>query len=186
MADEEKKADAQQAQPKGSSLISKYALPLGLVMIAVIGALLVFKFVVLPVMGGSDEVQPTTDDLEIPTMIPAAAVALSFDDKYVEVIMEDPDMPASLLMYAVTLICANQDTADLVEKHRPFFENMLLDLHESHTREELKETKSLVKETIQKRALQKANELLGRFEEPSKDVVILDVLHTNFAMTDMM
>jgi hypothetical protein len=93
-------------------------------------------------------------------------------------------MPASILVYGVSVECNNAETATLVQTHLARFVDIINKLHDSRTRSELDNT-LLMKESIQRQAVQKSNDLLRRLQEkPRDDIKITAVLHQKFAVQD--
>jgi len=118
--------------------------------------------------------------------VPKNATTVAFDSRFVNVVMPDPDMPASTLVFQVTLECLNPTTADLVIAHQPRFYDILVKLHTSLGREELNDSRSIM-DSIQRQALQQCNGalvmILGK-EDP--DYRITDVFHENFSVQDQL
>ncbi len=179
MADDAKK-DAAPAEASGGGL-GKFLLPVGLVLVAAIGGLATYLFVLAPMLAqdeSSVEAKATTDEL-----MPSAPAMITLPDGFVNV-MRDGEMPASILVYGVSLECNNQATADIVNAHLARFIDIINKLHDSRTRSELDDT-LLMKESIQRQATQKANDLLRRLQqEPDDTIRITAVLHHKFAVQD--
>jgi len=147
------------------------------VLVAVVCGILTYKLAIAPMFA---EDQPEEDK---EPKIPGSVVSVPFEQGIATVIMPDPDIPASQLLFRVTLDCRNLKTATLIEAHKPRFEAMIHELHEFRTRKEL--TDPLVKESIEKQALQKANEILRQLqEEPDPTIEVIDVFHVEFLVHD--
>jgi len=177
MADEAKTEEAEAS----TGVISKLLLPVGLVLVAAIGGLAAYLFVLSPMLAkgaAEDQAKATTED-----MLPSAPVFVELPDGFVNVI-RDGEMPASILVYGVSIECNNAETAALVQAHLARFIDIINKLHDSRTRSELDDT-LLMKESIQRQAVQKANDLLRRLQEkPQDDIKITAVLHNKFAVQD--
>ena len=177
MAEEAKKTE-EPAEASGG--ISKLLLPVGLVLVAAIGGLATYLFVLSPMLAvdPNEEQARAAEDA-----LPAQPVFVSLPDGFVNVI-RDGEMPASILVYGVSLECNNDATALLVQTHLARFVDIISKLHDSRTRSELDDT-LLMKESIQRQAVQKSNDLLRRLQEkPRDDIKITAVLHQKFAVQD--
>lgn len=178
MADEEQ-VDAQPTQ-QSAAWIWKAIIVVVVILVPAVAGLVTFKMVVEPMVVVEEPVEPEEEPLD---KIPLTAQTVPFEETFATVIMPDPNIPASLLLFRVSLECANPETAALVTAHQARFSNMLTQLHSFRTREELNDP--LVKESIQKQALQKANDILRRLQEqPNPDMRITGVFHDRFAIQD--
>jgi flagellar basal body-associated protein FliL len=183
MAEEPKKA-----KPSSVGMIIALVLVL---LLGVGGALAAYKLLVaprLPKTNGSTNAngKATTEDK---TATPPEegvgkdSETIPFDDMFVNVIMPQPDMKASTFIFKVSLECSDKIAAELVKKHKARFSDMLLKLHSFHTREELNDP--LLRENIQKQALQQSNEILTKLQEkPDPKARVTAVLHERFAVQD--
>ncbi len=116
--------------------------------------------------------------------IPEAPVMVDLPENFVNVIMEEPGIPASTLMYAVTFECNNESTAHVVEGHQQRFVDLVSKLHDSRMRSELDDIK-LVKSSIQAELKQKANDLLHRLPgEHEEELMITNVFHRTMVVDD--
>lgn len=178
MADEEK---AEAAESKGSSgLILKIAIIAAIIIVPATAAVVTYRLVLAPILA---ENAPTPEPEE--SKIPPTAQTSTFDQSFVTVIMPDPNVPASLLLFSVSFECANLETAALVEGHKARFNDMVTQLHSFRTREELNDP--LVKESIQRQARQKANAILARLQDrPDPNIRITAVFHDRFAVQDQL
>lgn len=150
-------------------------------MLAVLAGLLTFRFVLTPMLAPPD--MAALDEVE--DLIPLAPVMLMFDTAFVNVIREG-DYPASMLVFGVTLECMNQETADIIEYHKPRFIDMIIKMHDSRTRAELDDSLSL-KNSIQRQAVQKCNDLLRRLQvSPDPDIKVTAVFHHSFTVQDQL
>jgi flagellar basal body-associated protein FliL len=179
MADEAKKKDAEPASASGG--LGNLLLPVGLVLVAAIGGLAAYLFVLSPMLSkeiGTAEAKASSDDL-----LPLNPQVINLPDGFVNVI-RDGEMPAAMLVYGVAIECNNAETAAIVQAHLARFIDIINKLHDSRTRSELDDT-LLMKESIQRQATQKANDLLRRLQKsPRDDIKITAVLHHKFAVQD--
>lgn len=150
-------------------------------LVAAGGGVATYWFVLAPMLSedGGEVVEAAERE------IPLHPVYVAFEDRFVNVIMDDPDVPASTLVYGVTFECNNQLTADLINAHLPRFVDMINKLHSSLTRDELDDT-LLITESIQRQALQKANDILRKIqgEAGSPEIRVTAVSHQMFAVED--
>lgn len=179
------RADKVTAPPAKSGGLGKILLPVGLVLVAAIAGLATYLFVLAPMLAledsaHGDELAHTEghhDDL------PHHPETITLPDGFVNVI-RDGEMPAAMLVYGVSIECNNHETRLLVETHLARFVDIINKLHDSRTRAELDDT-LLIKESIQRQATQKVNDLLRRLQEkPRDDIKITAVLHHKFAVQD--
>lgn len=171
-------ADEPAATPKrSSSIVRLLIMVVGAVLAAAIVALLLYKFVLAPMLSGQAEKKPEPE-------FPATAVWVDFDQASTTAVMPPgSNLPASLLMYTVSLCCSNQITADLVNNNKAWFVDELRELHSHHTREQLDDPMLL--KNIQKQALLRCNEILDQLQggkNPANRV--LKVTHKDFLVVD--
>ncbi len=178
MADENQAPEP--AQPKQRSFLLRVVVPAASVLLVMaIAALALFKFVVLPRLTGDSE---TDTGLEYD---PIQIVAVPFDESYSALLMNDPDLPQSTLLYEVSFDCSNQITADLVTSHKAQFTNMLRRLHSNKKRDEVLDD-PLLPETIQKQAVQEANSILIELQGNAiPENRIISVYHVQFYPSDI-
>jgi flagellar basal body-associated protein FliL len=118
--------------------------------------------------------------------IPATAVVFDFADGTANVL---PDKGAqasgsSILQYAVSMVCSNEECKVLLEKNKQIFAAMLGELHRFRTKSELNDP--VVQKNILKQALQESNSLVKRLQEkPNEEIRILQVLHVKYAVFDL-
>ena len=154
------------------------------IILPIIAAVVVYFFVIGPMLSGPSGVE-NEDEGEQEAKISVSVVTVSFDSQMATVLKSNPELPASQLMFIVALECNNQVTADLVLKHKPRFTHEINNLHEFRTREELDDR--LVKETIEKQILQKANSILKQLQaEPDKEIKVVAVFHEQWVIHDSM
>jgi flagellar FliL protein len=179
MAEEEK--NVPQAPAGKSPIVGKLITVLVVVLLAAGGGGAAYKFWVEPRLKG--ETAHAEDENKEEEKVPETAKAVPFDDFMVTVLEPDRTKPAPLLLFSMSLLCANEETVDLVERDKAYFMDMLNVLHSYKKREELDDP--LLKESIKKEALRLANERLHKLLlEPNEEVKVLDVFHTKFTVVD--
>ncbi|MFP4172955.1 MAG: flagellar basal body-associated protein FliL [Candidatus Hydrogenedentota bacterium] len=157
---------------------------LGLAMALVVPALAaggVYYFVVRPML--TQEEARAGEESE--DRISESAVTLSMEESFATVNMSNTNIPASLLLFKVSLECANPETAELVNSHKVRFVDMINGLHSFRKRETLNDAS--IKEEIQQEAIRRANAILERLPKPDNsnaDYRITDVFHERFAIQD--
>lgn len=155
MADEEVVEEV--AEEKKSGKLGLILMVVGL-LVAIGGGLGVYFLVIAPKFVVDEDV---ADEPEDEYFIPMNPVYVYFDAAYVN-LMRDGDDPASTLLYKISFECSDQDTATLIEEsYKSRFVDMLNKLHDSRTRAEVDDI-LLFKESIQRQALQRSNDLLQR------------------------
>jgi len=173
---------AEEVEEKQGSPIVRYVIAGGLIlMVPTTLALLVFFFILRPVlMGGPEPVQEEVDNL-----IPEEAAAYTFPESQGAVIPDDPDSPAPILLYEITVICDSVETANYIggdPTTTAYFRAMLDKLHRNRTRSELNDPQ--VQTTILRRAEQEANNILKR-RAPESGMRVLEALYTKFGLVDL-
>lgn len=172
------------AATKSSGMMGKLIALVVVVLIAAVGGLLTYKLVLAPTLDRKEPVKAEHDEEEDEETIPEGSIPFDLPEAQAEVRAEDPNMPNSILMYSVSLVCANEETHLLVEKNKQWFISMLADLHRGRTKTELRDDK--VKRSIESQALQEANSILRRFQkEPNEEIRIIKVLHLKFSVFDL-
>lgn len=131
-------------------------------LVAVGGGLVVYFLVIAPRFAADETV--VEDPMEPKDVIPQNPVYYSFDAAYVN-LMRDGDGPASTLLYKVNFECSDQATHALVHAYKQRFVDMLNKLHDSRTRAEVDDI-LLFKESVQRQALQKSNDILQQIIPP--------------------
>lgn len=181
MSDEAKTEEENVEEKAGGNPLIPIVIAAVVLLIAAGGGFGVYRLVLAPRLAVDD---PGGDDPTLPDdTIPPNPVSLQFDQKFVNLVRDD-DSPAAILVFQVTLECANQVTFDTIVKHRIRFEDMLIKLHDSRTRAELDDTLAL-KTSIQRQARQKANDLLRRVQaKPDPENQITGVFHNLFAVQE--
>ncbi len=189
----------QQAPAKAKTNLMPILIGLSSVLVAVIIAVVVFNFVLRPRLADSTAPEAPKHESEIP----AAAVTVPFDEAFTTVIMQSPDMPASTLLYKVSLECSNAAAAAKVKANMPRFIAIIRKFHSYRTRQELDDP--LVEQSIAKQIQQEANKILKELpmpaasgggghgesaapeisEEEIKESRISEVFHEKFFVQDM-
>lgn len=173
-------ADEQHASPRGGLKKKLLALAMALVVPA-LAAAGVYYFVVHPMLT-QEEARAGEEGAD---RISESAVTLSMDESFATVNMSDTNIPASLLLFKVSLECANSETAELVSRHEARFVDMINGLHSFRKRETLNDAR--IKEEIQQEAVRRANAILERLpntDNPNVEYRITDVFHERFAVQD--
>lgn len=168
--------EEQESPKRNLGGIIKIASAGAFVLVAGIAGVFVYKLLLAPMLAPPDDAEGAVSVEEIPLN----PVHVVFESSFASVRREG-DLPASTLVYSLTLECRNQDTADLVILFKPRFTDMLIGLHESKTRSELDDAIRL-KDSIKKQALQKCNDLLRQLS--GDDLKVTAVLYANFAVVD--
>jgi hypothetical protein len=109
---------------------------------------------------------------------------VDFDEMTVTVIMPSPDMPASILMFQVTLECTNAATAGLIEANKTKFAAKIRELHSYKKRAELDNPQ--LAQDILKAVVQESNALLQAITgKPSEKSRVKDAYHVKFFVQDL-
>ena len=151
----------QQASAKAKTNLMPIIIGLSSVLVAVIIAVVVFNFVLRPRL--ADPTIPVEPKHE--SEIPATAVTVPFDEAFTTVIMPSPDIPASTLLYKVSLECSNAAAAAKVKANVPRFPAIIRKFHSYRSRQELDDP--LVEQSIAKQIQQEANKILKELPAPS-------------------
>lgn len=151
-----------------------------MLIVAVVAAgagIAVYALVLAPKLSGEAPPEHPKDK------IPHTAKDIDFGEDVITLPQTDPNIPASILLYNISMKCSNEETLKLVEEDKAYFKEMLADLHRYKKREELDDP--VVKENIKKEALKKANERLEKLQvEPNEEIKVLEVTHTKFMVAD--
>lgn len=171
--------------PRKSSFVSML-IWLGVAgLVAAIAAVLLYVFVLKSLLSGGEGEELAT--AQTGDKLNPDAVTVDFEESVASVKMpEDSQLPSALLSFAVSLECNNQLTADLVQKHKARFTDMINRQHEFRTRAELDDPR--VKAGIQKTILMEANTILKQLQPGPIDpsIRVTDVFHRRFLVTDQL
>jgi len=182
---EETNEEGQEQEPKKGGMLGKLIPLMAVLVFLGIGAAL-YLFVIAPRLVDDTTDAAAAEEMDNPDGdLPAQpAMVVTLDSNFVN-LMRDGDSPAPMLVYGVKLECNDQATMDLVVANQHRFEDMIMKLHDSHTRDELDDILAF-KESVQKQALQKANDILKRLQgdNPAENVKITKVLHYQLAVQD--
>jgi flagellar basal body-associated protein FliL len=160
-----------------SSALGKLVRMLAVVVLSAGGGIAAYKLWLEP------RLSPPAANAEEDERIPKEAQAVPFDDFMVTVLQPDKSKPAPLLLFSISLLCANPETAHLIEKDQAYFKDMINRLHSYKARAELDDP--LAQENLKKEVLRLANERLVKLQlKPSEEVKVLEVFHTKFAVVD--
>lgn len=181
MSEEANESQENQEGSGGRSPLVSVIVSVIVLALAAGGGFAVYQFVLAPRLAADGE---DTEPAEMASdAIPVNPVNVQFDQRFVNV-MRDNDEPAAMLVFQVTLECSDQITANIIDLHRPRFEDMLIKLHDSRTRDELDDVLAL-KSSIQRQAEQRANDLLDRLlHESAAEHRVTDVFHNLFMVQD--
>lgn len=176
MADEERAPEPAPETPgsRGKLIV------IGIVAIVALGAGLgISMFIVLPMLRGD---QPEENELD--DAIPVSAVPFDFPEAQATVLPDGPEMPAPVLLYTVSMMCANEKTRLLIENNQQWFVAMLSELHSDKARAEM--TSPPMKKGLLRQAMKEANTLLRRLQEkPDPDIHVIEVLYLKCAIFDL-
>jgi len=181
MADEPEGGAEEQGQ-QSSGILGKL-IALGIVVVgSAVAGVLAYVFVLAPLFA---EPPPAADPTENPgDAIPPGAVAFDFPEKMVSVQGDAAGGASPVLQYRVSVVCANEQTRQLVEANSQWFEAKFDEMHRGKTKADLNNPQAL--KNITRQAQQEANSLLRRLQEaPDPEVQIIEVLHIKFAVLDL-
>lgn len=166
MADNPKQAAEAQPAAKGGG-IGKMVMYVAMMTVPAILAVGVYMFFIAPKTGGDPGHETAADGAEgndehadvddaVSDVLPNTATEVPFESSYVTTIMSDPTMPASLLIFDVTLVCLNPETAAIIEAKKDHFKALINDLHSFKKREELINDPT-IKSAIEKQIVKDCN-----------------------------
>ncbi|NIA13318.1 MAG: hypothetical protein GWP08_04500 [Nitrospiraceae bacterium] len=169
-------------QGKSSGALGK-TIVLGIVvLVAAIGGMLTYMFVLAPLFEEKSPAVVSSEDGG--EKIPPGAEYVEFDEKRASVKPEVADGSSAVLMYKISVLSANSATTALIEANRQLFEAKFDELHRGRTKTELADPQVL--RSICRQAEQEGNSLLRRLqEEPNPEIRIIMVLHTTIATFDL-
>lgn len=152
----------QVAQTPKSGGLSKFVMPIAVLLGAAVVALVLFKYVLLPRLSG--EPKPKEEVAEGPVEL----TPVEFPDFTTNVKTTNPEEASGLFIYSVTLECGSKLAAEVVGAHKSHFRDLISRLHEFKTREELNDP--LFKDSVKKQVLQEANEALKEYLKHEEEV----------------
>ncbi len=183
MADE--KAPGQQEQKKSSSIIVKLLIIGGAsVLIPAISAVLVFLFVLKPMLVADKEGGEASNSVVVDSSdtIPPTAVIVKFDEAQATVITQRPDSPAPLLIYQVAMSCSDQNVSTVIDSKKEYFTALINKIHRNRTRTELNDPG--VQEALLRQIKNEANQLLNKLS-PGIKGGILEVMYLKYTIVDL-
>ncbi len=176
---EENEARGEDAPQKKGSPVFTLAIVALILTVPIIAALVTWAFVLRPALNPpSVEAGAARQQDE---QMPRTVTPVAFDDGLTNVLRENEDYPASILMYKVAMDASNAETAAMIEAHKPRVNAIISDMHKYHTRRDLEDP--LVQRSIQKQIMDKTNEYLRKLGAGEGDEV-LAVYHENFMVRD--
>lgn len=196
MADTKKTEEKETPAPQKSSSLVKYII-LATVMVLVPAGIAValVLFVVQPRLAAPPETPQHQEHAG--EAFPAEAFTVDFDEAQANVMTDNPNAPAPLLTYAVSIVMTGGEAGGgggghggggedarvkLIKGKQSFFTAMLGKLHRNRTRKELNDPQ--VQESILKQAKQEANVILKKlFHE--EDFQVIEVMYTKYAIFDL-
>lgn len=166
------KEDVRPLRPAGTSGLALWLVIGIIVMVSAIIALVLFLFVIRPMLGAETEGQEPA--------VPGTNFA-EFKDLQITGLPDDPNGTAPLLVLSITLACKNPETVQVIEANRPHFEGLLVDLYSSKTHRQLSDP--LEKDLVREEAMRQANALLKECS-PTMDLAITKVLHRKYTLVE--
>ncbi len=151
-----------------------------LVLGSMAGGMALYKFVIGPRIDGEKPAQHAEEN----DAIPENSKAVDFDEMQVAVKSPDPKAPTAVLLYKVSMICANEETEKLVTENKQWFVSMLDELHRNRTAEEINDP--AVEKSMLDQAKEQANSLLRRLQaKPNPEIKVVQVLHLKFTVFNL-
>jgi hypothetical protein len=147
-------------------------------------AVLVFQFVLKPMLSPSEEAAHAEEDhhAEVADAYPVGASPVELPETQAAVLSDDPELAAPVLIYKVAMVAADEHSMHILTEKQVFFIAMLDKLHRNRTRSELNDPQT--QEAILKQAKQEANLLLKKLDPTVHDGV-LDVMYVKFGLIDI-
>lgn len=142
------------------------------VLVSAVLALALFVFVLRPWLEGEQ------GSAAGPAMGEYFAV---FADLQVTGLPDNRDQIQPILQTTITLACDSQETLALVERFKPYFQDMLVELYSAKTRSQLSDP--FEKDILRVEAARKANDLLGQFV-PNFGGRVTRVLHSKYLLVE--
>lgn len=175
MAEEAAAAEEQQSSPLVKTLIGVGII----VLVSAILAAVTFQFVIRPLVApaAAPEAAPPTD------LIPPTAVSFDFPEMQATVLTDDPGAAAPLLMFQLSLLCANAETVTVIQSRQSLFVALVNKLHRNRTRSELNDP--YVQESLLRNAEQEINALLGRLAVDGSAIRVMQADYLKFTIYDL-
>ena len=172
---------------KGSPLVKNIILGVAAVIVPAIIALVVFLFVLKPMLAapGADGHGETKveEEKESEEGLSPEVEVMEFQESQATLVPPSPDAGAPVLTYQVAFTCKNHETAVLIEEKKPLFVAMIAKFHRNRTRTELNDP--YVQDTLLKQIKEGANTLLKQLAEKKNNVAVVDAIYVKFAIFDL-
>ncbi len=197
MADAKKTEEKEAPAPKQSSSLVKYILLAAVMVLVPAGiAVALVLFVVQPRLAAPAEKTKHAETME-EEAFPAEAFTVDFDEAQANVMTENPNAPAPILTFAVSMVMTGGKAGEsggghgggggdarvkLIKDKQSFFTALLGKLHRNRTRKELNDPQ--VQESILKQAKQEANVILKKLY-PEQNIQVIEVMYTKYAIFDL-
>lgn len=152
------------------------AIVAAIIIVPTVLALITLRVATQGLIEPGEAAEQTTNDL-----IPDSIQTVQFDQQYTAVLRDSEDFPASTFAFKVALDVTTPQTAALIDRHRPRFNDMIISVHSFRTRNELDDP--LVKQSIQRSVRDNANDILRRLGASENDRVV-DVFHEQYVVQD--
>ncbi len=182
MSDE--KAPETQGQQKTSSNIIRLLLIGGAsILTPAIVAVVVFIFVLKPVLVKSDVDNSSTENVaNVGDVIPPTAVIVKFDEAQATVISQKSDAPSPLLIYQVAMSCSDEEVSAVIEAKKEYFTALINKIHRNRTQTELNDPG--VQEALLRQTKNEANQLLKKLAPEIKGN-ILEVMYLKYTIVEL-
>lgn len=169
-------------QKTSSEIIKLIILGVASILVPAICAILVFFFVLKPMLSTQDNDTNQSQVAESTNTIPSSAVLVKFDEAQATVITSKSDSPSPLLIYQVAMSCSDAKVAAVVEEKKDYFTAMINKIHRNRTRTELNDPG--VQEALLRQAKAEANQLLKKISPKIKGE-ILEVMYIKYTIVDL-
>ena len=161
---------ADHAEKTASSWRMHLIIGVAVILTSAVLALALFVFVLRPWLEG-DTGKP----------VPMGEYFAVFTDLQVTGLPNNRDEIQPILQVTITLACESQPTLELVERLKPYFQDMLVELYSAKTRSQLSDP--FEKEILREEARRKANDLIGQLAPGFKGRV-MRVLHSKYLLVE--
>lgn len=172
-------AEEQEPKKEGRGLVLRLVFIVVPILIAAIAGVLTYMLLLAPMLAPEEEDAPEPGDY-----IPEAGQTVTFETRFANLIMPDPEIPASTLVYQVALECNDVETATLVNQHMPRFYDILVRAHTGLRREDLDDPTTL--DSLKRQILRQCNDALERLQKgkPKPTTVVTAVFYEQWALSD--